>query len=522
MHLLTVTVVAVVATIAPSLVQAGSKPPPPAPGCSTALAPYLSFQKLPLCEAICPDFVYGPRSISEVQTIVKKAYEAGVPVRPTGTGHSFHNGLCSDNSSTVLIQTETFASISEFDPVDQSVRINGGVTFFQLADYLHPRGFSIGYTLVNWNLTVVGAIATGSHRSSLRHPSTVGEGALEITIVDGKGDLRVLTPASGDEWRAAKTSLGLMGIIVSVKFRIRPEFKLITHQQYLPEEQVLNGNIQQLIASHDAGNFWWWPHSKKFVYRTYDEIPLDSPGDAFQSTFSITDIEAVAAKALLEPGKGLGFLNCIAEDIFAEIFKKPNFKNKVTDESYDSYPVSGFSYDVLIGGLYKGQKIEWELGLTGYTFEIAVPLRKANALLQRVRSLFELSKQPGQGGEVCDTYRTGIAIKFGLPDDAFLSEASSSFTDEWQDGYIAFDFPTFRPTTGDNKRFNEQWYLNTYATLIEEFNPRVHWGKNNRDIFKNRQLAYEPQNVAKFKAIRSQYDPKGIFINAVATSANLI
>ena len=45
--------------------------------------------------------------------------------------------------------------------------IEAGVTFFELADYLHARNSSIGYALVNWNMTVVGAVAIGAHRSSL-------------------------------------------------------------------------------------------------------------------------------------------------------------------------------------------------------------------------------------------------------------------------------------------------------------------------------------------------------------------
>ncbi|KAJ3195491.1 hypothetical protein HDU67_004350, partial [Dinochytrium kinnereticum] len=351
----------------PSLVEAGAKPPP-APGCSTALEPYLSFQGLPLCNALCPDLIYRPNTIAELQKIVKEASASGMPVRPTGTGHSFHDGLCSDNSSTILIQTEGFARIGEINEVEQWVRIDGGVTFFQLADYLHPRGWSIGYTLVNWNLTVVGAIATSSHRSSLSHPSAVAEGALEMSIVDGNGDIRVLTPSSGDEWRAAKASLGLMGIIASVKFRIRPEFKLRADQVYLPENDVLNGDIEKMINAYDAGNFWWWPHTKQFVYRTYTEVPITTPGDAFQSTFSVTGAEAFGAKALLEPGKLIGPINCIAEDIFAGLFKKPNFRSKKDDSEYEEYPVFGYSYDVLIGGLYKGQKTEWDEGLSGYTF----------------------------------------------------------------------------------------------------------------------------------------------------------
>ena len=79
-----------------------------------------------------------------------------------------------------------------------------GVTFLQLANWLHERGASIGYTLVNWNITLAGSVAMGAHRSSLREDSMVAAGAQEIHIIDGKGELRVVARnETNDEWLAA-------------------------------------------------------------------------------------------------------------------------------------------------------------------------------------------------------------------------------------------------------------------------------------------------------------------------------
>jgi L-gulonolactone oxidase len=46
-----------------------------------------------------------------------------------------------------------------------------------------------------------------------------------------------------------------------------------------------------------------------------------------------------------------------------------------------------------------------------------------------------------------------------------------------------FDFPSFVPTTGDHHRYNEAFYANLSATLINEFPVRPHWTKNTREIF---------------------------------------
>lgn len=63
----------------------------------------------------------------------------------------------------------------------------------------------------------------------------------------------------------------------------------------------------------------------------------------------------------------------------------------------------GYAYDVLIGGLYPGSKPEWDYGLRGKTLEFAVPVTQANALLKRIRELFD---QAAAGGKaVTSTYR---------------------------------------------------------------------------------------------------------------------
>lgn len=58
----------------------------------------------------------------------------------------------------------------------------------------------------------------------------VAAGALELHIIDGNGDLRVIKRSNNDEWLAASTSLGLLGVISKVKFKIYPDFKVYAKQ----------------------------------------------------------------------------------------------------------------------------------------------------------------------------------------------------------------------------------------------------------------------------------------------------
>ncbi|KAG8836850.1 hypothetical protein FRB91_008436, partial [Serendipita sp. 411] len=130
-----------------------------------------------------------PTSVDEVVSIVKGAAASNTPVRALGGGHSWYNTSCSDDPKTVVFKTEYLNKISNLNMQEGTVDIEAGVTFLQLANWLHQQNASIGYTLVNWNITIAGAIAMGAHRSSLREDSMVAAGALSLDIVNGKGEL---------------------------------------------------------------------------------------------------------------------------------------------------------------------------------------------------------------------------------------------------------------------------------------------------------------------------------------------
>jgi L-gulonolactone oxidase len=179
--------------------------------------------------------VYNPSTVDEMITLVRDAANDNTLVRASGKGHMWYDTMCSD-SATAIIRTENVNKISEFSledgAKDGSVLIEAGVTFFQLAEYLHEKGASLGYTLVNWNITLAGSVAMGAHRSSLREDSMVAAGALELHIIDGKGNLEIIKrDESDDEWLAASTSLGLLGVIARIKFKIYPDFKVYADQK---------------------------------------------------------------------------------------------------------------------------------------------------------------------------------------------------------------------------------------------------------------------------------------------------
>lgn len=112
---------------------------------------------------------------------------------------------------------------------------------------------------------------------------------------------------------------------------------------------------------------------------------------------------------------------------------------------------------MLIGGLYPGQKPVWEHDLEAYTLELAFPMTRANEMLRRVRELFDA--EAADWKVMAATYRSGVNIKFGKAHFDFLGQTTVNTTDgeDWSRGSIMFDFPSYKPTIGDRKRFNEEF-----------------------------------------------------------------
>ncbi|KAF9522205.1 hypothetical protein CPB83DRAFT_919332, partial [Crepidotus variabilis] len=487
--------------------------------------PYNTFDGpgFPACRDVAA--VYEPNTIDEAVAIVKNASSHGIPVRASGNGHMWYDTMCSDDPRTIIVRTENLNRISDLvlDGAKGSVVVEGGVTFPQVAEWLHARGASLGYTLVNWNISLGGAMAMGAHRSSLGADSQLSQlGVVPLTNRLAGELIHLERDQSNDSWLAATTSLGLLGIIARAKIEILADFKVSANQETIEEADLLKADIYTEISPYVTANYWWWPGQKKFHKRTYAVVPITTGGDAFQSTFSISGTDANTAMNGLNLGQNISVQNFLMESIFYTLWRTPNFHSKKTNFQLFSWPVIGYAYDVLIGGLYPNMKTEWDYGLRGLTFEVAVPVTQANKLLTRIRKLFDEAAADNKA--VTATYRSGINIKFGRPFDSLLGQTTtlqSNKTADWSKGAIMFDFPSFRPSTGDHTRYNEP-YSTMQKTIINEFPTRTHWTKCTRDILSHSVKNLDPALLKRFAVVRQKFDPQGTFKSVVGEIIGVI
>src|SRR5262245_25396428 len=148
-------------------------------------------------------------------------------------------------------------AVSEPAPGEILATVGGGCQIKRLLDHLHARS---GATLPSLGLiteqTIAGAIATATHGSGKHSMSHYMEEIRTAAFDAETGRARIYVWNSGDELRAARCSLGSLGVILSVHFRCVPP--------YLSAETVERCvGIDQILEREDEyplQQFYLLPH----------------------------------------------------------------------------------------------------------------------------------------------------------------------------------------------------------------------------------------------------------------------
>src|SRR4051812_11032626 len=198
-----------------------------------------------------------PRTSTEVAQAVAR----GRAVRVAGAGHSFSGGVPTDGT---LLSLERLDRILDVDRASGLVRAEAGIGLHRLVGGLHGHGLALPNLGDIDVQSLAGALVTGTHGTGLRHGNLAsGVEAMELVLADGSE----LTVAEGDELRAARVSLGALGVVVTVTLRCVPSFNLHAVDRPLPLEEVLD-SLDEHVEGNDHFELFTFPHSPVALTRT--------------------------------------------------------------------------------------------------------------------------------------------------------------------------------------------------------------------------------------------------------------
>jgi FAD/FMN-containing dehydrogenase len=115
--------------------------------------------------------------------------------------------------------------------------------------------------------SVAGAVATGTHGSSLVH-GNLSSLVLGARLISGEGSLVEIGPAD-ERLDGVRVHLGALGAITEVTLRTEPAFDLVETAERVPVERV-GTRVQEISGSAEYVKLWWVPHTPTALVLRYE------------------------------------------------------------------------------------------------------------------------------------------------------------------------------------------------------------------------------------------------------------
>ena len=159
--------------------------------------------------------IHQPETIEQIQELIARSQR----VKALGTRHSFNDIA---DSAGDLISLEHFNKIIGLDRERQTVTVEAGVRYGQLARWLHGEGFALHNLASLPHISVAGACATATHGSGDRN-GNLATAVSGMELVTGRGDVVVL---SHEQLEGTVVNLGGIGVVTKLTLDISPTFHI--------------------------------------------------------------------------------------------------------------------------------------------------------------------------------------------------------------------------------------------------------------------------------------------------------
>ena len=207
-----------------------------------------------------PRHRYVPRTEDEVLGILNDHRDG--TVRVVGAGHSWNQGI---QTTDALVDLRHLRHM-RVDGDCKRVTVGAGSRIGALLKYLSKRGLTLPSVGLIDRQTVAGAVATGTHGSG-RHSMSHYVGSMRIACYGTDGWAHVRTVDSGITLRAARCSVGAMGVVLEVTLPCVPQYHVRERCVWRPDlDAVLEGEagapLQQFYLMPHA---WTWLEHERSV-----------------------------------------------------------------------------------------------------------------------------------------------------------------------------------------------------------------------------------------------------------------
>ncbi len=409
-----------------------------------------------------PTRIETPASIEQIAETLARAAVAGLPVRVAGSGHSFSDIALTDG---VQLRLDRLARVLDVDRSSGLVRVQAGITIRELNLRLAEQGLALENLGDVDSQTIAGAISTATHGTGARLPNISAQ-VSELTLVLADGSvLRCSERLDPETFRAARVSLGALGVLAEVTLRCVPAFTLRGVDAPRSLQDTLE-RFEELALGNDHFELFVFPHADVALTRTNNRT--DSPPRPRGRL-------SAYANDILLTNHAFALFCLVGRRLPGQI---PRINRLVT-----RLAGAGTRVD-------RSDRIFASPRLVRFTeMEYSLPRHLTPEAVRRVMAL------------VADrrfAVPFPIEVRTVAPDDAHLSTAFGR-----DSGFLAvhmFEGMPWEP------------YFHAVEAVMDELGGRPHWGK--RHFQTAHTLGPRYPEWDRFQAVRARLDPHGRFANA--------
>ena len=161
-----------------------------------------------------------PTAIEQIQSLITAASPSSLIAR--GLGRAYGNpAQCAGGTVLELTRLDQI----QLDAASGCVTCGAGASLDAVLRVILPAGFFLPVTPGTRNVTISGAIAADIHGKNHHGEGSFANHVHWLTLVDGSGQLRQLSPsdpATSEAFWATAGGMGLTGVIVEACFRLIP------------------------------------------------------------------------------------------------------------------------------------------------------------------------------------------------------------------------------------------------------------------------------------------------------------
>jgi len=408
-----------------------------------------------------PARVAVPSSEDEIAQAVKEAAREGLPVKVTGTGHSFTDIACTEGVRIALDRHDRVLSV---DRDARTVTVQAGITLRRLAEELAANGLAQPNLGDIGEQTLAGAISTATHGTGAAF-GTLSTQVKALRLVTADGSALDVTEHDPELLRAARVSIGALGVISQVTLQCEDAFNLHAIEQPAKLDDVL-ARWDDLVQRNEHFEFYWFPHTD--VCMTKENNRTGEPPDP-KSRFRTWLDDRLVANTVFGLACRIGRRWPRTVPRIAKLAGVLLSRTEEIDRSDRVF---------LTPRLVRFAEMEY-----------AIPRAAAPDAVRAIKQFIET-----QGLIVSFP----VEVRAVAPDDAFLSPAYGR-----DSAYVAVHM---------FQRVDFHRYFRAVETIMRELGGRPHWGKWHYRAAGDLRPAYPEWD--RFLAVRDRLDPDRRFANA--------